>query len=64
MPSLEGAVRLLATVDDQANLKKEAAFERAYGTAVGIKSSKGESHERNPDEISWEGCGGSKALRG
>jgi hypothetical protein len=47
-----------------ANFMREAAFERTYGAAWGSKAPKGEPHERDWDETSPAGCGGSKASRG
>jgi hypothetical protein len=46
------------------NLRRVAALERAYGTVGGKKASKGQPHERDRDETSPAGRGGSKASGG
>jgi len=44
--------------------RRVAALERAYGTVGGTKASKGQPHERDRDETSPAGRGGSKASGG
>jgi hypothetical protein len=49
---------------DRANSTRVAALETTYGTVGGNKAPKGKPHERDRDEISPAGRGGSKASGG